>query len=346
MKCLHASAVLLVASCLGRMSAATPSSPVSRTLQQNFNNEEIAAVTELSSTSKSQPVEFTATFTNLWTESRHPVNFPSRSAHWSPMVFASHSEKYTMWCDGCIANSGIEIISETGAPSTLESDIDLEKSKKIVLDQGRAPGMGTPVRLQESTSASSGLCVDAEHPLVSSISMIAPSPDWFSGLYNLRLWTGKSNGDGVWYKRFQAYVFAWDAGTEEGDSYSLSNQATSPKQGMSPFTAENAKDGVFVSENSNGGSRVLPVGIITFELQGTTSSCTSTSNSASMLTPTGEDTADTFYVRAKGQLLSTTCGEWLIKRPHRRCRRMIMQMNGTQTARRVRDLCRMTCASM
>merc|ERR1712232_382037 len=130
----HASVVLLAATSLGRTSAKKTPSSVSRKLQQNFNYEEITELTKLSTTSKTQSVNFTATFTNLWTKSRHPFNYPSGSAHWSPMVFASHSEEYTMWCDGCTADDGIELIAETGAPTVLELDLDKKKNVNVVLD--------------------------------------------------------------------------------------------------------------------------------------------------------------------------------------------------------------------
>ena len=79
-----------------------------------------------------------------------------------------------MWCNNCIASDGVELIAETGGTSILLAEISNEQNKKSVLDQQTAPGSGTPVRDEQEVSPGGSLCVDQEHPLVSSISMIAP----------------------------------------------------------------------------------------------------------------------------------------------------------------------------
>ena len=176
------------------------------------------------------------------------------------------------------------------------------------------------------------------------------SPDWFSGLYNLRLWETNLSGEDVWYEKFEAFVYAWDAGTEEGDSYSLSNSPTNPKEGMFPFMVGNNE--VFVSENSSDGNlQVLPVGILTFELQGQSQECTSLSMSSTLASPTKAlvDTARRFIIRVRKQgvprLRRAKCRKWAAKRPSNRCRKMTRHLNGTKTGIRVRDLCQMTCMS-
>jgi len=330
---LRVSAILLVVSSLDQSSA--------RSLEKNFNYDEIES--SLSSTVVNQPVVYDATFTNLWTETNHPNSYPSSSAHWSPMVYASHSDSYRMWCDGCFATDGVELIAETGATSILVNEISSEQDTNAVLDQQTAPGSGTPVRDGQEVSPSGGLCVDKEHPLISSISMIAPSPDWFSGLYNLRLWETNSSGENVWYEKFEAFVYAWDAGTEEGDSYSLGNSPTDPKEGMFPYVVGNNE--VFVSENSSDGNlQVLPVGILTFELQGQSQECNSLSMSSSVA-----DTARRFIIRVRKRgmpkLRRAKCRKWAAKRPSNRCRKMTRHLNGTVTGIRVRELCPMTCMS-
>ena len=154
----------------------------------------------------------------------------------------------------------------------------------------------------------------------------------------------------MWYSKFQAYVYAWDAGTEEGDSYSFSNSATNPKQGMSPFMAGNSKNAVFVSEKNNGNLQVLPVGIITFELQGSTSECTAMSTVSN---PAPADTTSVFYVRirrrgGKKQLVGTNCDKLklVLKSKNNICRKKVRDVNGKLKTSRVRDLCPTTCESV
>lgn len=402
---LRASATLLVASrVLGQSTAAEterPSSTDRRALQQNnFNFETIDSA--LSDTPKSRPVAFAATFTNAWSGVRHPFRYPAGRAHWSPVVFASHSDAYSMWGEGRVATDGVERIAEEGSTFTLDDELDALEGRKIVLDHEIAPASATPVRLgDESSLAGETLCFDERHPLASAISMIAPSPDWFSGLYGLKMWERNADGDEVWYDRFEAYVYAWDAGTEEGDSFSLNNNPTDPKEGMFPFTAGTEENALFVSTEEvtcetreacdrkraemgidsflsgnfptkgcfskreraywsdggtdeersrtdlpgiqerilcNGDPRVLPVGIVAFELRGTRAECTSMSDDAS-----AADSNETFEVRSRGPeaFATTDCEAWAIGR--NRCRRNTFS-DGRATGLRVRDLCPASCS--
>lgn len=47
---------------------------------------------------------------NQWTASRHPNDYPTRLAEWSPMVVASHSDEFQMWENGQPASSGVRSI--------------------------------------------------------------------------------------------------------------------------------------------------------------------------------------------------------------------------------------------
>ena len=70
----------------------------------------------VSSTPGSVPTSVDATyscvFRNLWTEARHPAEFPVNSAHWSPTVIGSHGPGYTMWRPGELATTGVERVAE------------------------------------------------------------------------------------------------------------------------------------------------------------------------------------------------------------------------------------------
>ena len=70
--------------------------------------------------------------------------------------------------------------------------------------------------------------------------MIGPSPDWFVGI------SGRSllDASDQWEPRVEIDLFPYDAGTEEGDEFSLSNPATDPQgvitsiRGTGPFSNE------------------------------------------------------------------------------------------------------------
>ena len=71
--------------------------------------------------------------------------------------------------------------------------------------------------------------------------MIAPSHDWFVGVSGLPL----LDAQGEWVSWVRVFLYPWDAGTEEGNDFSLSpSVATSPRgvihsiRGTGKFTAE------------------------------------------------------------------------------------------------------------
>jgi hypothetical protein len=67
----------------------------------------------------------------------------------------------------------------------------------------------------------SPLLLDSSHPFISSISMSAPSPDWFTGFYNFPLINDSSD---TWYESFEIESYPWDAGTDSGDTYLADNR--------------------------------------------------------------------------------------------------------------------------
>jgi hypothetical protein len=103
------------------------------------------------------------------------------------------------------------------------------------------------------------IAVSAEHPMISAITMISPSPDWFSGFYNF---DARNAGTLTWLKSFTITTYPWDAGTEQGSGYSPDNMAQSPKAAIKQLTAETVPStGVFLNTTSmmTGPKTVKPV---------------------------------------------------------------------------------------
>jgi len=91
----------------------------------------------------------------------------------------------------------------------------------------------------------------------------------------------------TWVRKIEVYVYAWDAGTEEGDDYRLNNAGTNPQGTISAFMAGDTVDAVFVSVNEDGSDiRVLPVGVLTFELQESSAKCMTSEPSGPTASPT------------------------------------------------------------
>jgi len=85
----------------------------------------------------------------------------------------------------------------------------------------------------------SGIEVSEDFPLLSLVSMIAPSPDWFIGLNSFSLLDGSNN----WKTSISIDMFPTDAGTDSGTNYESPNNVTTPQenisnlQGINPFNS-------------------------------------------------------------------------------------------------------------
>jgi spondin-1 len=70
--------------------------------------------------------------------------------------------------------------------------------------------------------------VDSKHHLVSLVSMIYPSPDWFVGVSGLEL----CMSNGSWLEEKVMNLYPYDAGTDSGPTYISSDQPTLPKEAI------------------------------------------------------------------------------------------------------------------
>jgi hypothetical protein len=159
-------------------------------------------------------------FDGSWSATTHPGGFPGSSAHFTRLVGGTHNGAVTFWEPGALASPGIERVAEVGSTSMLQSEV------QIAIDAGTAKStlLGASLfSLPNSTSFT--FSVDASHPLVSLASMVAPSPDWFVGVSNLSL-----REQGQWRGQVEVELAAYDAGTEQGSQFSLSNPASSPQE--------------------------------------------------------------------------------------------------------------------
>jgi hypothetical protein len=119
-------------------------------------------------------------------------------------------------------------MAETGGKRPLDSEIDsLIRSGSACAEIsgggiGRSPGVVT-VELTASQDC----------PLVSVVTMIAPSPDWFVGTSGLSLYE-----NGAWIADKVVALFAYDAGTDSGASYVSPNDPTADPEPIRRIEAE------------------------------------------------------------------------------------------------------------
>jgi hypothetical protein len=164
-----------------------------------------------------QVAHYSVTFETTWTNVTHPTDYPPQP-HFSGLVGGTHDNTVSFWNTGELASLGIKRMAEWG------SQADLLDEVQTAIDGGQAHATISDVPLWDvpgSTSVDIELTPD--FPLVTLVAMIAPSPDWFIGVRNLDLAPG-----GVWAEEIVIDLFAYDAGTDSGPTYTSNDQPTVP----------------------------------------------------------------------------------------------------------------------
>jgi len=186
---------------------------------------------------------YRVTFAATWSASTHPVDFPS-TAHFSPLVGATHSARVTFWRDGETATDGIKDMAERGLTSTLAQEI----STAIAAGTAERVLIGGNIAISPG-EATTEFDISQTYPLVTLVSMIAPSPDWFVGVSAMPLFQ-----DGNWLDERRMDLAPWDAGTDGGVTF------LSPDLPLVPRTP------VFrlVTAPLSPSGRTIPLGTFTF----------------------------------------------------------------------------------
>lgn len=176
--------------------------------------------------------QYRLTFEATWSRETHPADFPP-NPHFSGLIGATHSPTVHLWEEGEAASAGIQSMAETGRKSPLDSEIGLLIGNGSACAQisggGVNPSPGT---------ATVTFTARRECPLVSVVTMIAPSPDWFVGVADLNLLA-----TGEWIEERVVELLPYDAGTDSGSSYTSPDDPTgSPETiyriGTTPFLVD------------------------------------------------------------------------------------------------------------
>ena len=162
-------------------------------------------------------VQYEVTFNASWSEETHPIDFPP-NPHFSGLIGASHNDQIVIWDEGLIASPGIKNMAETGSKNPLNAEIGNAIINGTAFDLisggGISPSPGTISIIFK---------VSEDYPLVSLVTMIAPSPDWFVGVMNLNLFENNSFVD-----EKIVTLYAYDAGTDSGINYTSPDEPTNP----------------------------------------------------------------------------------------------------------------------
>lgn len=156
---------------------------------------------------------YTVTFEGNWNIQSTPGGVVG-GAHFTTLIGAVHNSSVTFWAAGGTASAGVELVAEFGSTGTFRTEIS-----------NAASGTVRSIVQASGTSATSTSTFEVTfsrtHPLLTLLSMIGPSPDWFVGVSGLSMLDGSN-----WRSSHTVDLFAYDAGTDDGKEFSLGSSAT------------------------------------------------------------------------------------------------------------------------
>lgn len=200
---------------------------------------------------------YDVSFKGTWGATTHPTMIPAGSfpnppsaPHFSPIVVATHNSQVILWENGQPASAGTQTIAETGNPTMFLAEADAAIAAGTANSVVR--GAGGFISPGEQTVT---IEANSDFPQVTFLTMIAPSPDWFAGAHVESLLSG-----GNFVDTLTVDVMAYDAGTDDGNSYQSDNDPTIP-QGIIQGLLTDPADTSFTSD----AARII--GTLTFTKQ-------------------------------------------------------------------------------
>jgi len=189
---------------------------------------------------------------STWSTTTHPGAFPP-AAHFSHFGGAVHSAAADFWSVGELASAGMVRMAETGSITALDDEV------LAAIDDGAASQLIYEARWfcpPETSHPSCGALffeieVSPEFPLVTLVSMLGPSPDWFVGIDSEPLME-----DGEWAREKTFDLHPYDGGTRDQNIFALFGPQTTPPD---PITVITAETGQIITPAS--------LGTVTFTLQ-------------------------------------------------------------------------------
>lgn len=151
----------------------------------------------------------------------HPQDAPD-NPHYSALIGVTHNSGVAFWVPGSPATEGIRRMAESGLNLALDTEIRTANAAATAQHL-----------LLGSTLASPGATsfefeVSQTHPLVTLVTMVAPSPDWFVGVSALPMFENDA-----WIERRVIQLAPWDAGTDSGATFRAPDIDTRPRQPIS-----------------------------------------------------------------------------------------------------------------
>lgn len=171
---------------------------------------------------------YNISFVSLWNQADHLAT--PRNGHFSPLVVATHTDNYALFPKGEFASRGFTAVAEFGQTGLINSEINAASSNG---DIGLSLNTENQFMFRDGVIEQNfSIMVTKDHPLLSLVTMIAPSPDWVVGVSGVEL----HNNDGFVNEVIEMDLHAYHAGTQDGDqggNFNLGRQNTNPVQVIS-----------------------------------------------------------------------------------------------------------------
>ena len=169
------------------------------------------------------------------------------NVHFTYFAGMVHNSNSWLWKAGSKASLGIKNLAETGGLTQIIQETDSIIYQKNSIEHIAFP---PPSALG---SVSSNVYCNSDYSYVSFASMIAPTPDWFIGINSLNLYNSNQ-----WVQDTLLNLYVHDAGTKDGDAFSMTGPATMPQQPIMLQTPSNA------TVLANGNATLAPIATVRF----------------------------------------------------------------------------------
>ncbi|XP_017004768.2 spondin-1 [Drosophila takahashii] len=193
-----------------------------------------------------------------WTRELFPKHYPDwrPTAQWTKTLGRTHNANYALYHIGQPATAAVKQFAESGRTDLLDSNAGEQQQMQMQFQTGKSPSGGTSsssTATFNTTSTATGggttntersvfdefsmpaiplgagrseakVFVDSNHSLVSLMTRIVPSPDWFIGVDSFELCVG-----GSWIDTVTVELDPLDAGTDNGFTFTAPNWPTAPQ---------------------------------------------------------------------------------------------------------------------
>nr|XP_016929716.1 spondin-1 [Drosophila suzukii] len=189
-----------------------------------------------------------------WTRELFPKHYPDwrPTAQWTKTLGRTHNANYALYHIGQPATAAVKQFAESGRTDLLDSNAGEQQQQQMQMQMqtGKSPSGGTGSSFNTTSSGTTTtssersvfdefsmpaiplgagrseakVFVDSNHSLVSLMTRIVPSPDWFIGVDSFELCVG-----GSWIDTVTVELDPLDAGTDNGFTFTAPNWPTAPQ---------------------------------------------------------------------------------------------------------------------